>query len=56
MAVKKKSTHKMPNGKVMAGVKHKAKGPCWDNYQMVGMKRSKAGKPIPNCVPVKKKK
>ena len=24
--------------------------PCWDNYQMVGMKK-KDGKEVPNCVP-----
>jgi hypothetical protein len=28
------------------------KGPCWKGYEMVGMKK-KAGKPVPNCVPVK---
>lgn len=33
--------------------KKKMKGddPCWDNYQMVGMKKGKGGKPVPNCVP-----
>ena len=27
---------------------------CWDNYEMIGMKK-KAGKQVPNCVPKKKK-
>jgi hypothetical protein len=27
------------------------KGPCWDGYEMVGMKM-KNGKEVPNCVPV----
>jgi hypothetical protein len=31
------------------------KGPCWKGYEMVGMKK-KAGKPVPNCVPVKEEK
>ena len=26
---------------------------CWDNYEMIGMKK-KAGKQVPNCVPKKK--
>lgn len=61
MATKKKSTHKMPDGTVMAGAKHQSsskssKGPCWDDYKMVGTKRGKTGKTVPNCVPVKKKK
>lgn len=25
--------------------------PCWDDYKMVGMKKGKGGKPVPNCVP-----
>ena len=31
----------------------KGSGPCWSGYQMVGMK-SKGGRKVPNCVPVKK--
>ena len=27
-------------------------GPCWDGYKQIGMKRGKAGKMVPNCVPV----
>ena len=27
-----------------------AEDPCWDNYEMVGMKQ-KNGKEVPNCVP-----
>ena len=29
-----------------------AKDPCWDGYEMIGMKK-KGGKDVPNCVPVK---
>ena len=25
--------------------------PCWDDHEMVGMKKGKGGKPVPNCVP-----
>ena len=25
--------------------------PCWDDYEMVGMKKGKGGKSVPNCVP-----
>jgi len=28
------------------------KGPCWDGYKQVGMKKGKDGKMVPNCVPV----
>lgn len=24
--------------------------PCWKDYEMVGMKKGKSGKPVPNCV------
>tara|TARA_R110000803_G_scaffold17612_1_gene47435 strand:+ start:279 stop:623 length:345 start_codon:yes stop_codon:yes gene_type:complete len=30
------------------------KGPCWDGYEMIGMK-SKSGRKVPNCVPKKSK-
>ena len=30
----------------------KGKDPCWKGYQMVGMKKGKGGKEVPNCVPV----
>jgi hypothetical protein len=30
------------------------KGPCWEGYQMVGMKM-KNGRRVPNCVPITKK-
>ena len=30
----------------------KKKGPCWEGYEMVGMKK-KGGRQVPNCVPVK---
>ena len=32
---------------------HEKKGPCWTGYEMIGMKKGKGGKPVPNCVPVK---
>jgi hypothetical protein len=25
--------------------------PCWEDYEMVGMKKGKGGKPVPDCVP-----
>jgi len=31
------------------------KGPCWEGYEMIGMK-SKGGKKVPNCVPKKANK
>ena len=31
--------------------KIKEDSPCWKNYEMVGMKKGKGGKPVPNCVP-----
>jgi len=33
----------------------KSSGPCWSGYEMIGMK-SKNGRRVPNCVPVKKAK
>lgn len=30
------------------------KGPCWQGYQMIGMK-TKNGRRVPNCVPITKK-
>jgi hypothetical protein len=36
-------------GKTMA-----EKGPCWEGYEMVGMK-TKNGRKVPNCVPKTKK-
>ena len=29
------------------------KGPCWEGYEMIGMKK-KSGRSVPNCVPKKK--
>ena len=29
------------------------KGPCWEGYEMIGMKK-KGGRTVPNCVPKKK--
>jgi hypothetical protein len=46
------------NGKKLRGTpmkeeekKMKGEDPCWDTHQMVGMKKGKGGKPVPNCVP-----
>jgi len=30
------------------------KGPCWEGYEMIGMKK-KGGRKVPNCVPRKRK-
>ena len=35
--------------------KKKKKTPCWKNYKMVVTKK-KGGRPVPNCVPKKKRK
>ena len=32
---------------------YKKKGPCWEGYEMIGMK-NKGGRKVPNCVPKKK--
>lgn len=45
MAVNKESVSKVKN-----------KGPCWKDYEPIGMKLGKGGKMVPNCVPKKKKK
>jgi len=34
--------------------KNKKSGPCWEGYEMVGMK-TKNGRKVPNCVPMKKR-
>jgi hypothetical protein len=31
-------------------IKEEEENPCWDGYEMVGMKE-KDGKEVPNCVP-----
>jgi hypothetical protein len=35
--------------------KKKAKNPCWEGYEQIGMKM-KRGRLVPNCVPKDKKK
>tara|TARA_Y100000015_G_scaffold26170_1_gene25280 strand:+ start:14146 stop:14289 length:144 start_codon:yes stop_codon:yes gene_type:complete len=46
----------LQKNKVMAyKMKRGKKGPCWKNYEMVGMK-NKGGRKVPNCVPKKKGK
>ena len=37
----------------MATGKKSSDDPCWEGYEKVGMKM-KAGKLVPNCVPIKK--
>tara|TARA_R100001591_G_scaffold5084_1_gene11433 strand:+ start:152 stop:400 length:249 start_codon:yes stop_codon:yes gene_type:complete len=32
---------------------YKKKGPCWEGYEMIGMK-NKGGRKVPNCVPKNK--
>ena len=48
-------THVRKHGGKHIGEAKKMKGddPCWDNYEMIGMKKGKGGKEVPNCVPVK---
>ena len=43
-----------PGKHVLAKEEKKMKGddPCWDTHEMVGMKKGKGGKEVPNCVPV----
>lgn len=36
--------------------KMKGEDPCWDNYEMIGTKPGKDGRPVPNCVLKKPKK
>lgn len=33
----------------------KGEDPCWEGYEMIGTKKGKGGKEVPNCVPKKKK-
>jgi hypothetical protein len=39
----------------MNEVKMKGEDPCWKGYEMVGTKKGKGGKEVPNCVPKDKK-
>lgn len=39
------------DGFIYEAKKMKGEDPCWSGYQMVGMKKGKDGKPVPNCVP-----
>ena len=39
----------------MNEVKMKGEDPCWKGYEMVGTKKGKGGKEVPNCVPKAKK-
>ena len=45
---------KMARDKAVKGATTEAgedSDPCWDDYEMVGMKKGKGGKSVPNCVP-----
>jgi len=50
--------HEKPSGFKMKGYTYpgtspvKKKGPCWEGYEMIGMK-DKGGRQVPNCVPKK---
>lgn len=39
--------------KKMKSVTEKKDDPCWNSHEMIGMKKGKGGKPVPNCVPKK---
>jgi len=44
---------KMARDKAIKGATTEAgedSDPCWDDYEMVGMKKGKGGKPVPNCI------
>jgi hypothetical protein len=38
-------------GEVKEAKKMKGEDPCWKDYKMVGTKKGKGGKEVPNCVP-----
>ena len=38
--------------KIKEGSPLNKKGPCWEGYEMIGMKK-KGGRNVPNCVPKK---
>lgn len=45
---------KMARDKAIKGATTEAgedSDPCWDTHKMVGMKKGKGGKPVPDCVP-----
>jgi hypothetical protein len=37
--------------RLLESIKEEDKNPCWDGYEMIGMKE-KDGKEVPNCVPL----
>ena len=37
--------------RLLESIKEEDKNPCWDGYEMIGMKE-KDGKEVPNCVPI----
>ena len=52
-AIDKKVMKKREKGEMPPAPKSKhteGKGPCWDGYKQIGMKK-KGGKQVPNCVP-----
>jgi hypothetical protein len=40
--------------RLLESIKEEDKNPCWDGYEMVGMKE-KDGKEVPNCVPLEER-
>ena len=57
--IKSMLKYKKPSGFKMKGFSYPGespmmkKGPCWEGYEMIGMKK-KGGRTVPNCVPKKK--
>jgi hypothetical protein len=45
------SCDKEEKGEVKEAKKMKGEDPCWKDYKMVGTKKGKGGKEVPNCVP-----
>tara|TARA_R110000765_G_scaffold247191_1_gene349141 strand:+ start:63 stop:500 length:438 start_codon:yes stop_codon:yes gene_type:complete len=40
--------------RLLESIKEEDKNPCWDGYEMIGMKE-KDGKEVPNCVPLEER-
>jgi hypothetical protein len=51
MAKRRDKAIKQAMGKEESADSAEDSDPCWDDYQMVGMKKGKGGKSVPNCVP-----
>jgi hypothetical protein len=48
---KKEKDEAEEKGEVKEAKKMKGEDPCWKDYKMVGTKKGKGGKEVPNCVP-----